>query len=75
MTCDEPYLLRGVEVARPNQVLSTDLTYIRLTRGFAYLMAIIDWCLRRVLAWASATAWTRGSAWTAWMTLCATTAG
>jgi putative transposase len=37
-----PYLLRGVAVARPNQVWSTDLTYIRLARGFAYLVAIID---------------------------------
>lgn len=46
-----PYLLRGVAVARPNQVWSTDLTYIRLARGFAYLVAIIDWYSRRVLAW------------------------
>ena len=46
-----PYLLRGVEVTRPNQVWSTDLTYIRLARGFAYLVAIIDWYSRRVLAW------------------------
>ena len=38
-----PYLLRGVPVARPNQVWSTDITYIRLPRGFAYLVAIIDW--------------------------------
>ena len=46
-----PYLLRGVEVIRPNQVWSTDITYIRLARGFAYLVAIIDWYSRRVLAW------------------------
>lgn len=46
-----PYLLRGVAVMRPNQVWSTDLTYIRLARGFAYLVAIIDWYSRRVLAW------------------------
>ncbi len=38
-----PYLLRGVAVVRPNQVWSTDITYIRLLRGFAYLVAIIDW--------------------------------
>jgi putative transposase len=38
-----PYLLRGVEVTRPNQVWSTDITYIRLARGFAYLVAVIDW--------------------------------
>lgn len=46
-----PYLLRGVAVTRPDQVWSTDLTYIRLARGFAYLVAIIDWYSRRVLAW------------------------
>jgi putative transposase len=45
-----PYLLRGMAVTRPNQVWSTDLTYIRLARGFAYLVAIIDWYSRRVLA-------------------------
>ena len=46
-----PYLLRGVAVVRPNQVWSTDITYIRLLRGFAYLVAIIDWYSRRVLSW------------------------
>ena len=46
-----PYLLRGVLVTRPNQVWSTDITYIRLARGFAYLVAIIDWYSRKVLAW------------------------
>lgn len=46
-----PYLLRGVMVDRPNQVWSTDITYIRLARGFAYLVAIIDWYSRRVLSW------------------------
>jgi len=47
-----PYLLRGVEVDRPNQVWSTDITYIRLgTRGFVYLVAIIDWYSRKVLSW------------------------
>ncbi len=46
-----PYLLRGVQVARPNQVWSTDVTYIRLARGFAYLVAVIDWYSRKVLAW------------------------
>ena len=38
-------------VTRPNQVWSTDITYIRLAHGFAYLVAIIDWYSRRVLAW------------------------
>jgi len=46
-----PYLLRGVSVVRPNQVWSTDITYIRLAHGFAYLVAIIDWYSRRVLSW------------------------
>ena len=46
-----PYLLRGVAVTRPNLVWSTDLTYIRLARGFAYLVAVIDWYSRKVLAW------------------------
>ena len=46
-----PYLLRGVDVTRPNQVWSTDITYIRLAHGFVYLVAVIDWYPRRVLSW------------------------
>lgn len=46
-----PYLLRGVNVTRPNQVWSTDITYIRLARGFVYLVAVIDWYSRKVLDW------------------------
>jgi putative transposase len=46
-----PYLLRGMSVTRPNQVWSTDITYIRLAGGFVYLMAVIDWYSRRVLSW------------------------
>jgi len=46
-----PYLLRGVNVTRPNQVWSTDITYIRLAHGFVYLAAVIDWYSRKVLAW------------------------
>ena len=46
-----PYLLRGVDVERPNQVWSSDVTYIRLARGFAYLAPVIDWYSRRVLSW------------------------
>ncbi len=46
-----PYLLRGVLVERINQVWSCDITYIRLARGFVYLMAIMDWHSRFVLAW------------------------
>ena len=46
-----PYLLRGVNIDRVNQVWSTDITYIRLLHGFIYLVAIIDWYSRYVLAW------------------------
>jgi len=46
-----PYLLRGVAVTRPNQVWSTDITYVRLERGFVYLTAVIDWYSRKVLTW------------------------
>jgi putative transposase len=46
-----PYLLRGVEVDRPNQVWAMDITYIPMARGFVYLAAVIDWFSRRVLAW------------------------
>jgi putative transposase len=46
-----PYLLRGVNVIRPNQVWSTDITYIRLAHGFVYLVAVIDWYSRKVLSW------------------------
>jgi putative transposase len=46
-----PYLLRDVAIARPNQVWSTDITYIPMTHGFLYLVAIIDWFCRYVLSW------------------------
>jgi putative transposase len=46
-----PYLLRGVNIDRVDQVWSSDITYIRLARGFVYLVAIIDWFSRFVLAW------------------------
>lgn len=46
-----PYLLKDVKIDRVNQVWSTDITYIRLKEGFAYLMAIIDWRSRYVLDW------------------------
>ncbi|MCP3908240.1 MAG: IS3 family transposase, partial [Oceanicoccus sp.] len=46
-----PYLLRNLEIVRPNQVWSTDITYIRMANGFMYLTAIIDWYSRYVLAW------------------------
>jgi len=46
-----PYRLRGLTVSRANQVWSTDITYIRLRQGFIYLVAIMDWFSRYVLAW------------------------
>jgi putative transposase len=46
-----PYLLRNVQVRRPNQVWATDITYIRLARGFMYLVAILDWYSRYVVSW------------------------
>ena len=46
-----PYLLKGLAIVRPNQVWSTDITYIRLRGGFVYLAAVIDWFSRYVLAW------------------------
>ena len=46
-----PYLLRGVVVERPDQVWATDITYLRLARGFGYLVAIMDWFSRYVVAW------------------------
>ena len=46
-----PYLLRNLTVVRPNQVWATDLTYIPVRGGFAYLCAVIDWHSRCVLAW------------------------
>ena len=46
-----PYLLTDIEVVRPCQVFSTDITYIRLQRGFVYLIAVIDWYSRFVLDW------------------------
>ena len=45
-----PYLLRGVKVDQPDQVWATDITYIPMARGFVYLVAIVDWFSRRVLA-------------------------
>lgn len=46
-----PYLLRNVEIIAPDQVWSTDITYIRMRGGFLYLTAVIDWFSRYVLAW------------------------
>jgi putative transposase len=46
-----PYLLRDVAIDRPNQVWATDITYIPMERGFMYLVAVMDWHSRKVLAW------------------------
>lgn len=46
-----PYLLRGLEVTRPNQVWASDITYIPMARGFLFLVAIMDWHSRCVLSW------------------------
>lgn len=46
-----PYRLRKLVIDRPNQVWSTDLTYIRLSHGFVYLSAIIDWYSKKILSW------------------------
>ncbi len=46
-----PYLLTDIDIVRPNQVWSADITYIRLRQGFLYLVAIIDWFSRYVLSW------------------------
>ncbi len=50
-----PHLLRGLPIDRCDQVWSTDITYVRLARGFVYLMAVIDWHSRYVLGWALST--------------------
>jgi putative transposase len=46
-----PYLLRNLAIERPNQVWAADITYIAIGRGFLYLVAVIDWASRAVLAW------------------------
>ncbi len=46
-----PYWLKGMKIDEPNQVWSTDITYLRLPQGFVYLVAILDWYSRYVLAW------------------------
>jgi len=46
-----PYLLRGLKITRTNRVWATDITYIPMAKGFCYLVAIMDWSSRMVLAW------------------------
>ena len=46
-----PYLLRNLKINRPNQVWAIDITYIPMSRGFMYLVAVMDWHSRKVLSW------------------------
>lgn len=46
-----PYLLRGVEITKPNHVWCADVTYIPMRKGFLYLVAVMDWASRKVLSW------------------------
>jgi putative transposase len=46
-----PYLLKDLEITRPNQVWCADITYIPMRRGFLYLVAVMDWATRKVLSW------------------------
>lgn len=46
-----PYLLRGLDITRANQVWAMDITYIPMRKGFVYLAAVLDWATRRVLSW------------------------
>ena len=46
-----PYLLRGLPITRPNQVLASDITFVRMPRGWCYLTVIMDWFSRKVLSW------------------------
>ena len=46
-----PYLLRGMEISRPNKVWAMDITYIPMAKGFVYLAVVLDWFSRRVLSW------------------------
>ena len=46
-----PYLLRGMEIVRPNKAWAMDITYIPMAKGFVYLAAVVDWFSRRVLSW------------------------
>ena len=57
-----PYLLRDLAVQRPNHVWCTDITYVPMPHGHAYLCAVMDWYSRKVLGWASQTPWKQGYA-------------
>jgi transposase InsO family protein len=61
-----PYLLRGVAIERPNQVWSTDITYLPMRGGFLYLVAVMDWYSRFVLSWELSNTMETASAWRLW---------
>ena len=46
-----PYLLKDKQITQPNQAWSSDITYLPMAKGFSYLVVIMDWATRRVLAW------------------------
>jgi len=46
-----PYLLRDIDIIRPNQVWAADITYVRMNPGWLYLVAVMDWCSRYVISW------------------------
>ena len=46
-----PYLLRGLDIGRPNQVSCADITHILMAKGFVYLAAVMDWFSRQVPSW------------------------
>ena len=46
-----PYLLRGMNIERPNQVWAADITYVPMNHGFMYLIAVMDWYSRKILSW------------------------
>ena len=50
-SCKYPYLLEGIKISYPNQVWGTDITYIRMKKGFMYLVAIMDWYSRYIVSW------------------------
>lgn len=61
-----PYLLRKLAVTRPNQFWAMDITYIPMARGFVYLVAVLDWFSRKVLAWRLSTTLETGPCIEAW---------
>ena len=61
-----PYLLRNLAIDRPDQVWCTDITYVPMPRGHAYLCAVMDWHSRKVLGWSLSNPWEPICAWRLW---------